>query len=181
MMHFDAMYLILHRNQLTAMGIREKELRRALRCCLVRVRRGRYTLSQLCEDPAHSVLHAAAGDPAVTLAREEGGLRGETEALRRQIATRREDLPPGAVFSHLSAALIHDLPLVTVPGTTVEAVQAGRARRRAGWRIWDREVPPDQREVNGGYRVTTRVRTRRRRRAGSSSAPLRSHAGQRLP
>ncbi len=141
------------------MGVREAELARALACCLVRICRGRYTVARQCEEPRHAPLRIFAGDPAVTLAGELQGLRGDVERLRRQIAARREDLPPGAVFSHLTAALIHGLPLVTVPGTAVEAVQEGRSRTRNGWRVRSRAVPAEQTEVAGGYAVTTKVRT----------------------
>jgi very-short-patch-repair endonuclease len=153
------MYVFLDRAMLDTLGYRDAALRRALQCCLVRVRRDRYTFTRRCEEEAHASLQRYAADEGLTLAADQPGLLGDIERLRRGVAAIRGRQPVGSVLSHTAAALVHQLPLVTVREMAVELIVPGRSRRRNGLRVRDRRLPAGHVEENGGYRVTTPART----------------------
>ncbi|WP_156913741.1 hypothetical protein [Brevibacterium album] len=150
---------ILRRGMLVEMGLSGEAITGALTCCLTRVRRDAYAVRVLCGDPSHSALRRFADDNSLLRISGKPGLRGDVAKLQLRISALRGSEPTGGVFSHTSAALIHDLPLVTVPGPFVEFIVRGRSRTRRDIRIRDRALPDDHVERRHGYPVTTLTRT----------------------
>lgn len=130
------MTFAIHRRQdLLASGVREHELRRRLRRGeLVPLRRGRY-LSEPPQGPGARHLaevHAAA-----------------------------DELAPDALFSHVSAVLVHGLPVWNVPLGRVHTTRPRRSGARVGTtaHVHAARVDPDEIVDVDGLRVTSVART----------------------
>ena len=86
------------------------------------------------------------------------GLVAHARFLRALAASYGPSLPDDAVLSHISAALVWDLPLTRPVVSTAEASRPGRSRRYASLHVRHRRVSGD-RVVTHGLRVTTLART----------------------
>ena len=128
---------IEHRRELLARGFTDGELRRRLRTReLVAVRRGSYL--------------AADAVPQATDARH----RLRVRAARRAVA-------PDAVTSHVSAAVMHGLPVWNIPLDRVHVTRCRRAgaRRRSALHVHAAPLDPDERTEVRGVVVTSPGRT----------------------
>lgn len=128
--------VVLLREQLRRAGFEDPELRRLVRDGeLSAVRRGAYVEGAV--PGAAELRHLAAVD-----------------AASRQLA-------PGAVLSHVSAALVHGFAVWNVPLGRVHATRDRRTGGRVDPSVHVRAAPvdADEREVVGGLLVTGRART----------------------
>ena len=86
------------------------DLAAALKCCLRRVRRGKYIIMAVdCTHSHFELIRALHTNPESRFPQFHGDIRDEVEELRIRIASRRDSVLPSDVFSHISAALIHGL------------------------------------------------------------------------
>lgn len=163
------MYAYVSTAVLSRRGVTKTQIRLALECCLRRVARGRYVVTHVCDDPVHRVLWETIESGATEELTDFGDMRDEIEGLKVLIRARAEHLalreldgrgPAGReVLSHLSAALVHDLPLSRVVEHRVEAVRSIVSRTYPHLRVRRRETPSEQVMRIGIYRVTTLERT----------------------
>lgn len=163
------MYAYVTAARLLRMGFSREEVRRALRCCLRRVARGRYVTEFVCADPTHSQLWESIKNGSSSDFVRFGDIRDGVERLKVLIRARAEDLQErrlrqrtplgGEVFSHLSAALIHQLPVSTLNEPRVEVARPSVSRTYSNLRVRRRAIPQAQMVQVGIYSVTTLERT----------------------
>lgn len=154
------MAAVLTRTQIDQAGILRSEIDHALRCCMVRVRRGVYVIRSECEVVAHEVLRAcvhrnAGGGPDI----DDPGLRGHTAKLRLLVDSYRTSLSGDCAFSHLSAALIWGLPITGPVQSRVEAIRPSRSYEYRQLKLRKRPLPEGDVTRVEGARVTTALRT----------------------
>ncbi|MDN6124138.1 MAG: DUF559 domain-containing protein [Brevibacterium sp.] len=163
------MYAHITTARLLRLGFSREEVRRALRCCLQRVARGRYVTEFVCADPTHRDLWESIKDGPSKDFVQVGDIRDKVERLKVLIRARGEYLQErllsqrtprgGEVFSHLSAALIHELPVSSLSEHRVEVVRPKVSRTYANLRVRRRLVPHSQRVKIGIYTVTSLERS----------------------
>lgn len=163
------MYTNFTTARLLRMGFSRTEVRRAQNCCLRRVARGRYVTEFVCTDQRHrqlweSIKRGSSGEFA-----RFGDTRDRVERLKVLIRARAEHLQEaqlkqsaprgGEAFSHLSAALIHELPVSGFNVQRVEVVRPAVSRTYANLRVRRRKIPQEQLVRIGIYPVTSLERT----------------------
>ncbi len=163
------MYSIMTTARLLRSGFSKRELARAERCCLRRIARGRYAVERICDNPAHQCVWAAVDEghaEEFELFNDRRDAEQNLKALIRARAEKvneQESVRPSVrgreVFSHLSAALIHGLPTVTLPDRRVEVIRPGASRKHRHLRVRNTTLPHSGWVTVGIYRVTTLERT----------------------
>lgn len=168
-MQFGVMYLCMTTAKLYRLGFSKDEVRRAVRCCLRRIARGRYVATGSCEDARHEAIWAALSEEDFEEFAHRDDMRDEIEPLRVLIRTRAEQIHTASgrwrvtkgreVFSHLSAALVHGLPIAYPAQTRVEVFRPNVSRKYRHLYVRNREIPSAHRKMVGIYAVTTVERT----------------------
>lgn len=163
------MFMYFSTAKLYRFGFSKDEVKRAERCCLRRIARGRYVASGTCEDPAHESIWSLLKNSETVEFSEFGDMRDEMENLRVLTRARAEAIVTrsgrsrvtkgGEVFSHISAALIHGLALAYSATSRVEVSRPNISRKYRHLHVRNRHVPLGQQEVIGIYSVTTLERT----------------------
>ncbi|RBP63663.1 very-short-patch-repair endonuclease [Brevibacterium sanguinis] len=178
------MYRILTTQDLTRLGFTSEEIRRARRCCLLRLSRGVYVARHVCTIHSHRPLWASIEENAHDEFTRYGDIRDQTEALHAAVMARcelkfrrRQDsagdhrssgyaAAPGQrseekpeIFSHVSAALIHGLPIAYPVTHQVEVFRPGVDRRFKSIHVRSSTVPKKHQVRVMGARVTTLERT----------------------
>jgi hypothetical protein len=82
-----------------------------------------------------------------------------SERLKKLIRSYSDELLPGAVFSHVSAALLHGLDPPFTAVKRCEMFRASTRRSTPTLHIRDRKIPPDDISTIGGLPVTSLIRT----------------------
>lgn len=163
------MYAHITAARLVRLGFSREEIRRALRCCLRRVARGRYVTEFVCADAAHSELWESIKSGSSSEFVQFGDIRDQVERLKVLIRARAEHLQEGLlsrrtprggeIFSHLSAALIHELPVSSLSEHRVEVVRPKVSRTYTNLRVRRRLIPQTQMVKIGIYAVTSLERS----------------------
>lgn len=163
------MYAQITAARLLRLGFSREEVRRALRCCLQRVARGRYVTEFVCTDATHRELWESIKNGSSSDFVQFGDIRDKAERLKVLIRARAEHLQEcrlrqrtprgGEVFSHLSAALIHGLPVSSLSEHRVEVVRPKVSRTYANLRVRRRLIPQSQLVKIGIYTVTSLERS----------------------
>src|SRR5699024_5905726 len=111
--HRRGMEPVVTRSHIARAGLTRSGLDDALACCLIRVRRGIYALRPGCTAAAHGELRRLIDDVAASRFADidRSDLRGATARLRFLAHSYGGSLPDDCVLTHLSAALLWDLPL----------------------------------------------------------------------
>lgn len=157
----EGMFECLSTQALGAAGWDCHRIKAAEGCCLRRLERGWYVVVAECEHPEHSFVSEIAATANTTLPVETKGLRKHAEDLRILVRSYVDRLPPGAVFSHRSALIVHGLP---IPYLGAEEVRAESVSPRCGVRLANmvvrrRQLESDAREMVEGIPVTTVLQT----------------------
>ncbi|MDN5806556.1 MAG: hypothetical protein L0I80_02140 [Brevibacterium sp.] len=153
------MFRIVTRNDLAELDMPRTDLTAALNCCLRRVRRGYYILMSDCSLSHFDSIRRLAQEPGTTFPKLRGDIRDEVEKLRIRIASRRESVLPGDVFSHVSAALIHGLDPVVTGTKRVEISRSAYSRKYPDLSLYDRDIACEDIARDLGYPVTSLPRT----------------------
>lgn len=153
------MFRISTRNDLAELDMPRTDLTAALNCCLRRVRRGHYILLSDCPRSHFDRIRPLAQEPGTTFPQFHGDIRDKAEELRIRIASRRDSVLPGDVFSHVSAALIHGLDPVVTGTKRVEISRSAYSRNYPDLLFYDRAIAHDDVNRDLGYPVTSLPRT----------------------
>lgn len=153
------MVSVFSSRELHDLGLNESSIRVALGCCLQRVRRGHFVLHHACAIAEHAPLHLLHNESATPYPRQYGDIRDNSEWLKILIRSYADELLPGTVYSHISAALILGLD-PPFPATDVaEVIRPGFHRSKPTMRIRERQLAPDEMTTVGDLPVTTMHRT----------------------
>ena len=169
-MQFRGMYRVLSTEQIIRLGFNHGDIRRARSCCLRRLSRGTYLVKHVCDQDCHRPLWASIdekvhevfvehGDSRDQVARLNASVMARYELRSDQIADAAKPNPPAEVFSHISAALMHSLPIAYPVTHQVEVVRPGINRRFKSIHVRGNSIPRTHRTVIGGVEVTTLERT----------------------
>ncbi|UVI37281.1 DUF559 domain-containing protein [Brevibacterium spongiae] len=156
--------------ELTRLGFNHSDIKRARRCCLRRLSRGVYVVRHVCDQDSHRPLWASLVEKFHKAFVDNGDIRDETNALNALVMARyaqQSDLradaskpnPPPEVFSHISAALMHTLPVAYPVTHQVEVVRPGTNRRFKSIHVRGNHIPSNHRTEIAGAAVTTIERT----------------------
>ena len=169
-MHFDVMYKLLATEELIRLGFRHSDIKRARACCLRRLSRGVYLVKHVCDLDSHRPLWTTIDEKVHEPFVEHGDDRDEIEILSASLFahySRRADdntdpakpNPQPEVISHISAALMHSLPIAYHVTDQVEVVRPGTNRRFKSIHVRGNRIPSNHRTRRGGAEVTTLERT----------------------
>lgn len=154
------MDVIITRADLHRAGFSRSLVTDALRCCLIRVRRGLYVVRPDCPRRSHAALallkQRSTGD---LIDLDVKGLRGHAARLRILTRTYVDDLAEDCTLSHVSAALLWGLPFTRPIQGRAEAVRPGRSRGYKQVIIRQRVLHPSEATEIDGLPVTTVRRT----------------------
>lgn len=153
------MFQVLTAQQLRELGMSRTQLAESEHCCLRKIRRGRYVITRTCDREHHKAAAHLSLAEGTTFPRDYGDIRDQAEALRLQIACRRDSIRPGDVFSHVSAALIHGLDPVLMGTSKVEISRRSPTRNYSGLYLYSRELSSGETTDDFAYPVTTLTRT----------------------
>lgn len=156
------MFACISALELRNAGLSVYQITLAERCCLRRVRRGIYVVARACAEPAHHFVATIAEAASTSLPQESKGMLKRGEDLRIMVRSYVGDLPPGAVFSHRSALIIHGLPVpyfAQNEAPCVESVHPKFGVRRTSILIRKREISDDDLVIVNGIRTTSVLRT----------------------
>lgn len=186
-MQFNNMYKIMTTQQIIRLGFTHNDIRRARSCCVRRLSRGVYSVRHVCTVEGHRQLWASIVEGTHSEFTVHGDIRDEIVELDAAIMARcevrfqkqgpRERQPetdaarptesnqsspastPAEVFSHISAALIHGLPIAYPVTHQVEVVRPGINRRFKSIHVRGGTIPKRHRQAVRGTEVTTLERT----------------------
>lgn len=156
------MFACLSAAELKVAGWSPYQIRLAQTCCLKRVRQGVYLVVKQCLSPNHSYVAKVAAAEVTHLPKESTGMRKRDEDLRILVRSYVRELPPGAVFSHKSALIVHGLPIPYLERDEplfAETVHLAHGVRRRTIVIRKRELGEGDSTVVEGIRVTSILRT----------------------
>ncbi|MDN6667055.1 MAG: hypothetical protein L0L36_09335 [Brevibacterium sp.] len=153
------MFQVLTAQQLRELGMTRAQLAESERCCLRKVRRGRYVITRKCDQEHHKAAAHLSEAEETTFPRAYGDIRDQAETLRLQIACRRDSVQPGDVFSHISAALIHGLDPVLMGTPKVEISRRSPTRNYSSLYIYSRDLSAEETTDSFAYPVSTLTRT----------------------
>lgn len=153
------MVSVFRSKELHALGFTEVGIRDALSCCLRRIRRGHFVLFSPCDIADHQPLHLLHDAAASEYPRRYGDIRDNSEWLKVLIRSYADELPSGAAFSHVSAALIHGLDPPFPATESAEVARPGFHRAKKTLRTRDRALSSEELANVGDLPVTTVVRT----------------------
>ena len=158
-MQYKRMVTVFSTKELRNLGFTDKDVRGALACCLRRVRRGRFVLLQACSATEHSPLHEVHRASSTNYPTFRGDIRDNSEHLRILVRSYAEELPIDAVYSHVSAALIHGLDPPFPVTDRCEVLRRGIRRTTPILQIRSHEFDADETMRVGDLRVTPLRRT----------------------
>ncbi len=155
------MYGCLTTAALNAAGWDCHRIKAAERCCLRRLERGRYLVTTVCDNPAHSFVAAIAEASRTTLPKEAKGQRKRAEDVRILVRSYVDRIPPDSVFSHRSALVVHALPIPYIDRSEVyaESVNPRYGVRLANMLVRRRSMDNGAHEIVNGIPVTTVLQT----------------------
>lgn len=156
--HAGRMHVCVSTAQLRTAGWSTYQIGQATKCCLDKLRRGVYVVTTKCANPEHQFTAALASAEVTHLPHETVGMRKQAEDLSIRARSYVGRLPPGAVLSHRSALIAHDLPIPYFErddALTVEAVHPGRGNRRKNLFVRYRDLASSAYTVLDGCPVTT--------------------------
>lgn len=159
--HGQHMDPVVTRRDLDRTGLTRSALSDALRCCLIRVRRGVYAVRPGCTASAHSDLRRIIDEESSSRLSDidRPGVRGAAARLHFLAQSYGRSLPEDCVLSHLSAALLWALPLTRAVQTRAEAARPARSCRYRQLLVRKRSLLPDDVTRVDGIRATTVRRT----------------------
>lgn len=163
------MYRVITTAELLRIGITKRGIVQALTCCLRRSARGRFNVIGTCPNQEHLPIWKSIEEKYALATPEFGDHRDREERMKVLIRARAEKVSEHLMaslqderketFSHLSAALIHGLPIVARPHDRVEVYRVTVPQKHRHLRVRSAELPPEHVVVIGLYRVTSLDRT----------------------
>lgn len=153
------MVSVFRSKELHHLGFTEIGVQGALSCCLRRIRRGHFVLYSPCAEPEHQPLHHLHEATGTNYPRRYGDIRDNSEWLKVLIRSYADELPLGAVYSHVSAALIHGLDPPFPATESAEVIRPGFHRAKKTLRTRDRALNSEEIADIGDLPVTTVART----------------------
>lgn len=169
------MYKVMSTKDIIRLGFSHDDIRRARACCLRRLSRGEYLVKRVCSQSFHRPLWASIEENVHEEFKEHDDSRDQTEELHASVMARyekkiQEATAPAAtiapattaapeIFSHISAALIHGLPVAYPVTHQVEVVRPGTNRRFKTIHVRGGYIPREHRKTIGGAEVTILERT----------------------
>lgn len=144
------MYNLVTRPVAAGLGLTAHDVNSALRCCVMRVSRGLFTVWRPCEQIPHRSLSTLIDDRPWMATVSQGLSSSATPAdradLRRGLHVAQASLAQGRglLLSHRTAALLHGLPILGRPPKALELVHPTRARRTDARITRVRRVPGEQ-------------------------------------
>ncbi|SMX81104.1 hypothetical protein BSP239C_01412 [Brevibacterium sp. 239c] len=153
------MVSVFRSKELHNLGFTEAGIQGALSCCLRRIRRGHFVLYSPCTTTEHKPLHLLHDATATDYPRQYGDIRDNSEWLKVLIRSYADELQSGAVFSHVSAALIHGLAPPFPATESAEVIRPGMHRAKKTLRTRDRALNSEELAEIGDLPVTTIART----------------------
>ena len=164
------MYKLLSTEEIVRLGFNHADIRRARACCLRRLSRGMYLVSRVCERDFHRPLWASIDERIHEVFIDHGDIRDEVNELNASLSghfSQRADQrtddskpdPPEEIYSHISAALIHGLPVAYPVTHQIEVVRPGVNRRFKSIHVRGNQIPQAHRATIGGAELTTLERT----------------------
>lgn len=153
------MVSVFRSEELHNLGFTQVGIQGALSCCLRRIRRGHFVLYSPCATADHQSLHLLHDATATDYPRRYGDIRDKSEWLKVLIRSYADELPSGAIFSHVSAALIHGLDPPFPATEAAEVIRPGFHRAKKTLRTRDRALDSAEMADIGDLPVTTVART----------------------
>lgn len=164
------MYKLISTEEILRLGFNHSDIRRARSCCLRRLSRGVYLVRHVCSQKSHRPLWASIEEKVHQVFIEHGDIRDEVEELNASVIAHYEQRsdritdsskpdPSPEVFSHISAALMHGLPIAYPVTHQVEVVRPGVNRRFKSIHVRGSAIPKSHRTTVAGAEVTTLERT----------------------
>ncbi|WP_193071745.1 MULTISPECIES: hypothetical protein [unclassified Brevibacterium] len=153
------MVSVFRSKELHNLGFTEAGIQGALSCCLRRIRRGHFVLYSPCTTTEHIPLHLLHDATATDYPRQYGDIRDNSEWLKVLIRSYADELQSGAVFSHVSAALIHGLAPPFPATESAEVIRPGMHRAKKTLLTRDRALNSEELAEIGDLPVTTIART----------------------
>lgn len=164
------MYKLLSTDDILRLGFNHGDIMRARRCCLRRLSRGTYLVRRVCELDFHRPLWASIDQQIHQVFVDHGDIRDEVNTLNASLvahfsqrADQRTDesktSPPEEIYSHISAALIHGLPVAYPVTHQIEVVRPGVNRRFKSIHVRGSQIPKAHRATIAGAEVTSLERT----------------------
>lgn len=147
------------KQELIRLGLTDKDVRDALRCCLTRVRRGFFAPVHPCESPAHAPLHSHTTAQPADYPHSYGDIRDHSERLKLLIRSRLPNLQSTDAFSHISASLLHGIQPPYPATEQAEITRSGYHANFPELRIYDRALTRSDRVRIGDFVVTDLART----------------------
>lgn len=147
------------KQELLRLGLTDKDVRDALRCCMTRVRRGFFAPVHPCSSPAHTALHSNTPSRPADYPRVYGDIRDHSEKLKLLIRSRLPELQPTDAFSHISAALLHGIHPPYPATEQAEVIRSGYHATYPKLRVYDRALTRSNRVRVGEFLVTDLART----------------------
>lgn len=135
------MYQLLTTQDLYRAGFRSSAIPALIRCCLLKVQHGLYAVHKVCQDPKHHFIRALATTNNTTLVGHQKGLRSAHEYSQLLVESAGSRIPDGAVLSHVSAGLLHELPITEFRDNRLEMVWNRPTQTRKSMRMRQRPVP----------------------------------------
>lgn len=146
-----------------AFGLSPQELRTAEGCCIKRLHRGIYGVIRLCAK--HTRFEQFTDDEMLSLIAEADSvnLNAAWHRVQKRIHVGKAACvaayaKEGEVFSHTTAAILHGLPILTVPDT-VQMISPGRSRPAKSFFRRQRQFEAWHTTDLQGFALTTPVRT----------------------
>lgn len=186
-MQFRYMYKTLTTQAIIKLGFSHEDIRFARSCCLRRLSRGVYSVRYVCTLEKHRRLWASIEEGTHSEFKQYGDIRDEIVELDAAVMARCEvrfekagiqkkatsdadaapneqaqsptTQPTAEVFSHISAALIHGLPVAYPVTHQVEVVRPRINRRFKSIHVRGATIPKHHRQGVLGTEVTTVERT----------------------
>ncbi|WP_432791255.1 DUF559 domain-containing protein [Brevibacterium sp. K11IcPPYGO002] len=129
-----------------------------------------YLVSRVCERDFHRPLWASIDERIHEVFIDHGDIRDEVNELNASLSghfSQRADQrtddskpdPPEEIYSHISAALIHGLPVAYPVTHQIEVVRPGVNRRFKSIHVRGNQIPQAHRATIGGAELTTLERT----------------------
>lgn len=143
------MYQVFSSKDLVQAGFTTRHIHELAQCCLRRIRRGWFVLHLACSNPHHQQFQRLAQDSGTHLAGHSTGLFHSEEQAKLLVRSFEHVLVPGAVFSHVSAALLHGIPIVDFGEPKVELIRESCAQTYQTVRYRQRSVSEGISEVRG--------------------------------
>ncbi|MGJ7560000.1 hypothetical protein [Brevibacterium casei] len=153
------MVTVFSSKELRDLGFSDSRLRELLDCCAKQVRRGHFVLWEECANDEHAVLHDLHVETGRPYPQQFDDIRDNTEQLKILVRSYAGELLSDAVFSHISAAIIHGLDPAFPAASAMEIIRPNFHRVTTRCICHQRTLRDDEKDRVGDLPVTAMRRT----------------------